>query len=434
MKEVEARMLTNMKGGIIKEMNQKGSPRFAVEAGLTPILIITLIALVVGGYLIYQNQSRAKPYKPFPSAAPEIKPSSSQTANWKTYTNTKYGYLLKYPTWLSMTEGGNYSVDGVLVPNQKITSFSVGEDNLKNQEVIREGFQLTIMVDKNINSYTLGQLRDEKLVDQDLKQQGQQPIDTLMIDGEKAYGARVQSAVGMYKIITLHNGELYTFSFESDITNIGKILLSTFKFTDQNQKNFPVIKLNTEYGIPGLPAPSYPPSVSISIPDNLTDQLTAYGAASQVILGPKNWTGQGSVGADGNSGIVLYHQAGSPDKGERIEVFIASTGTGSALYEAASYFPWIQNNWQQLKMPAPAPSPKPGLNTVPVTSHLLKYTLPKTSDDLETNGIIFSNAQDHIKDGMWAASRMEVTMPRANHDLANYLLDYFVRQQGLDKQ
>ena len=79
------------------------------QKGLAPILIVLLIA-VIGGYLIYQNQSAAKPYRPFPSAAPEIKPSSSpadasgaptgaaETANWKTYTNTAIGIEFKLPS------------------------------------------------------------------------------------------------------------------------------------------------------------------------------------------------------------------------------------------------------------------------------------------------------------------------------------------------
>lgn len=42
-------------------MKQKGSPRFAVEAGFAPILIVIIIAGLVGGYLLYQNRAQPDP-------------------------------------------------------------------------------------------------------------------------------------------------------------------------------------------------------------------------------------------------------------------------------------------------------------------------------------------------------------------------------------
>lgn len=39
--------------------SQKGSPRLRlVEAGLSPILIVLILATLVGGYLVYQNQTK----------------------------------------------------------------------------------------------------------------------------------------------------------------------------------------------------------------------------------------------------------------------------------------------------------------------------------------------------------------------------------------
>ncbi|MBI2330309.1 hypothetical protein HYU94_02885 [Candidatus Daviesbacteria bacterium] len=69
------------------------------QKGLAPILIILLIALAVGGYLLYQKQLNPSwnDYKLFPISQPSPSPvtspvasSSAETANWKTYTSSEY--------------------------------------------------------------------------------------------------------------------------------------------------------------------------------------------------------------------------------------------------------------------------------------------------------------------------------------------------------
>lgn len=69
------------------------------QKGFAPILIILLIALAIGGYLFYSDKI------PLPQTTSPLSPSASQepngsleTANWKTYTNTKYNFSFKYPS------------------------------------------------------------------------------------------------------------------------------------------------------------------------------------------------------------------------------------------------------------------------------------------------------------------------------------------------
>ena len=88
---------------------QKGSSRFAVEAGLIPILIIILIASAVGGYFIYTslrgglNLSKDNvaisptPASPVPSGAGETANPDSIGANWKTYNDSEYNFSIQYP-------------------------------------------------------------------------------------------------------------------------------------------------------------------------------------------------------------------------------------------------------------------------------------------------------------------------------------------------
>jgi len=56
------------------------------------------------GQLKTQNQVTPTP-APVPSPAQTPSPAEDETANWKTYTNTKYGYTLKYPQTLPLVKG-----------------------------------------------------------------------------------------------------------------------------------------------------------------------------------------------------------------------------------------------------------------------------------------------------------------------------------------
>lgn len=64
------------------------------QKGTTPIVIVILIALAVGGYFIYasSSQDRTKPTR------------SGQKADWKTYSNTEYKYAVNYPATWSVRE------------------------------------------------------------------------------------------------------------------------------------------------------------------------------------------------------------------------------------------------------------------------------------------------------------------------------------------
>jgi len=66
-----------------------------MQKGFTPILIVLILAALVGGYLIYQNQP--KPI-PSPSLITQPSPTPDKTANWKTYTSKRANFLFQYPS------------------------------------------------------------------------------------------------------------------------------------------------------------------------------------------------------------------------------------------------------------------------------------------------------------------------------------------------
>ena len=79
-------------------MKQKGLP--VRQAGLAPILIVVLIAvLAVGGYLIYKLP-RTSVSPPAPQTTPAPSPTPDATTNWKTYQTERdnISFSFKYPS------------------------------------------------------------------------------------------------------------------------------------------------------------------------------------------------------------------------------------------------------------------------------------------------------------------------------------------------
>lgn len=69
------------------------------QKGLAPILVLIIITmLAIGGYLYFQRQNKVITPKSQTSQASISSPNpNDETANWQVYTNTKFGYSLKYP-------------------------------------------------------------------------------------------------------------------------------------------------------------------------------------------------------------------------------------------------------------------------------------------------------------------------------------------------
>jgi hypothetical protein len=192
--------------------------------------------------------------------------------------------------------------------------------------------------------------------------------------------------------------------------------------------------LHTRYGIDVDSEPAYPSSVTVSVPQSISNRLSAYGAAGEVVIGPNGWTGEGLVGANGNISIELHPKNGSKDRGAGVWVFFASPGTGSAIFAAAPYSPWIQSHWKELGFDVDPPALKDGLRLTSLTPHLSGYTLPNTPEGLEVRGVVFSDAPDHLQDRMWAFTQMEAVLSPRQRDLAREILDLFVTRRGFLKK
>lgn len=94
-----------------------------IKSRSTPIIILFLIVLVVAGHSGYKNHLFTARVSPTPTATP------NPTANWTTYTNTKYNISFKYPAGF----GNQGSISG------PATGTSVGLRSFTDPKTIQMG-------------------------------------------------------------------------------------------------------------------------------------------------------------------------------------------------------------------------------------------------------------------------------------------------------
>ncbi len=91
------------------------------QSGLAPILIILLVAILgIGGYFAYKSSLKTAP-APVVNSTPSsstnpISTSSAETANWKTYTSSKFKYTFKYSNDWNVVQSNE---DATLLKNKK---------------------------------------------------------------------------------------------------------------------------------------------------------------------------------------------------------------------------------------------------------------------------------------------------------------------------
>jgi len=190
-------------------------------------MILGIVALIIvgAGAFYLGKQISTKPVQPTPS------PSSmpDETFEWKIYTNTTLGYSLKYPPKAEITEGGRYSVDGVLVQDSSLTSFTVAVDKQEAKDLAMDNFQLTISVKDNKETLTLNDLKKELTSGGNLDIAGIK-IKNTIIDQQPALMGNTGGPWGSYTLLSLYKGKIYKLVFEPGLSSTGEKILSTFKF------------------------------------------------------------------------------------------------------------------------------------------------------------------------------------------------------------
>ena len=130
------------------------------QKGFAPTLIVLLIAIGIGGYLLYTNYSNNQ-YKgvaqntPVTSQTPQVTSSSTpvdETADWKTYINKDINYTFQYPSsaevsitpkrifmteynYIVINNIGSFGTYITILPSKVYSVEGYPKTNSKNQQI-----------------------------------------------------------------------------------------------------------------------------------------------------------------------------------------------------------------------------------------------------------------------------------------------------------
>lgn len=188
------------------------------QKGFAPILIVIIIAALVGGYLIYQNQTKPTPppttqLTSAPTPTPEST-NSAETANWKTYTDAENGFSISYP--------GEFAVN-------KIGGGVSFQKNNTNRAI------LFLQVNDNKGNLTAREFFNNQPDQMKKPMEDANQITDYQLNGSQGLMFTKKESADGYKDFAVslsHNNHIYSLNFgpKENEFNLANQILSTFKF------------------------------------------------------------------------------------------------------------------------------------------------------------------------------------------------------------
>lgn len=187
---------------------------------LFSVPLILLLATACNKQSVSQpNQQINNP--PPPQQTGQTSQTIDETANWKTYTNTQYGFEFKYPKEYVIKDGDNYAT--VYDPSRNVgvygnQSFFIVFISQKTDQPLSQ------IIKDRTDAYTLSEAR------------------SAIINGISAYEGVDLGMVSSYAVFVKNGSTLVEINFNSGndngleknkaaLTGPQKLILSTFKFT-----------------------------------------------------------------------------------------------------------------------------------------------------------------------------------------------------------
>lgn len=200
---------------------------------------VVLLLITLGGGSFVLSQQKAKPITiipPSPTISQITKPTPNPTAEWKTYTNTKYGYTVRYPEiWQINVNGGADPATSPATYLESACNYNSGQ--ICSQILVEIG-----QSDGKLEpSFIINQTYD-KILSRRYTVLDNEPVQEIIyLAGNQGAGENKL----YYILVVTHNNTKYTLKYEESAKNRhfklasdwqNKILidqiLSTFKFTN----------------------------------------------------------------------------------------------------------------------------------------------------------------------------------------------------------
>jgi len=281
----------------MQKQNQKG---FIIP------LIITIVVIAIlgtGGFFAYKQFSSPKQTaseeqnttpKTETPADETVEPALSEVEGWKTYTNSEYGFEIKYPSTYIVRNGkpnsdfvANYVIDNGQAASSVAYSIWI-RDNISSFEILKSVMQTT---------------------DTTIPLPGAE-IKEVLLGGQKAVRFSYDAYAGGYTGtvyntgVLLKNGLAAILSMEENANEAEYFnILSTFKFTNATDATTSLkTYTNTQYGFE-IKYPSNNWSLLIDTPNPTPDGRLLYEMQISAIAESDNFTGI----------VQLYIQNGNVD-------------------------------------------------------------------------------------------------------------------------
>jgi len=199
--------------------------------GFAPIVVLVLI-IIVGIVAYYFGTQKKKPALLItPTPVLTTVPATNTIANWKTYTNTKYGYSIMYPQTWNIKSSGDPTGDGRCHDiNTSPDLIEISSEPMTNCIGIMDNREIMIQVvdtpwsDDYLNDKFSGILDKIEFAGQtasrfifDDTAQQPSPLATKIVFNYRGLGYRIF-------VVQKQGGIIYDKSFDQ--------ILSTFKFTN----------------------------------------------------------------------------------------------------------------------------------------------------------------------------------------------------------
>lgn len=207
--------------------------------------VTLIIVFLIGGgffawyYLMSPGKKAATTTTPTPTPVTTYTNSSS-TAGWLTYTNTTYGYSIKYPSDLKYTEedGTKYMHFYTVAEASELAACQT-----RPETECGAGNEIYIAVDQNsgtTNADDVSKTIEEIVNDRVSKNTFTDTPAAITLGGETAFEGVSTIMLSLYNIITKHDSHIYDLTINCDeptlaackakITPTQSEMISTFTF------------------------------------------------------------------------------------------------------------------------------------------------------------------------------------------------------------
>ena len=224
-----------------KNEQKKGKKKILI--GLS-ILLITVVAFVVCSVIIsaLEGVPNGIPFSTLKSYEINPTPTPDSTIDWNTYTNTEYGYSFKYPKSFTVNPKDNKVLE------KDVESVIGG--GFEGGNVLKKGavFSTTIFKNKDLSDSAL---RDEYGTGVDIKNVKVSGKDGTQVTLPNSYEKKIYVALENENVlfISLQLGFEATKDFQMESAKEADQILTTFKFTSQNQITDADTPGVTKYGV-----------------------------------------------------------------------------------------------------------------------------------------------------------------------------------------